>query len=68
MTRKIETPKIDYKIEIQALVTLKTGIDLEDGPPACNAVVQWIEDDLSELGDYKIDDVISFQFKKEREC
>lgn len=67
MTRKIKTPKTEYEIEIQALVTLKTGIDMEEGPPACNAVVQWIEDDLSELGDYKIDDVISFQFKKERE-
>ena len=67
MTRKIKTPKTEYGIEIQALVTLKTGIDMEEGPPACNAVVQWIEDDLSELGDYKIDDVISFQFKKGRE-
>jgi len=67
MTRKIKTPKTEYEIEIQALVTLKTGIDMEEGPPACNAVVQWIEDDLSELGDYKIDDVISFQFKKGRE-
>lgn len=65
MSSKIQRPETEYEIEIQALVTLKTSISMQSGAPVCELVRQWLEDDMQELGDYKIDDVLRFQFKKE---